>query len=130
MSKQITEQETHAVFVRYRLKTETYAGFVVTWLYCLEKGTNSKGNPRRDWWNTPKAEDAFDFAPEYDSVQKAVSYAQRLGKIVKVGKQLMAQGYELEVVLRTRKQVIETTERDVIINDPTNPLVQLAVASL
>lgn len=90
-----------------------------------EVGTNSKGQPKREW-NT-FADDvamAFDFLEEYGTVEKAIPMAHRLGKIVEVGKKWIAEGFDMEVVVVTVRTTYEVTEIS------NNPMTVIAAAAL
>lgn len=127
--------EVHSVFVRYHFfegdyQPEDMQWLVedTQWLVSEHIGYTAKDKPKRAWSNADYGAKPHDFARSHEPLEKALSYAQRIGKIVKCGRELLDQGYVLEVVLRTSR--IETTVCDVVVNDPTNPMVQIALAAL
>ena len=120
--------ETRKIFVRYcrhddepTVETEEIRYLAADTLgFVWKKG---KELPKRDYDVVFDVDLAHDFLAEYKVQEKALAMAARLGKIVTVGKELIEEGWEMEIVVVTyvnRRSVVR-------VDDPTNPLVVLAL---
>ena len=90
------------------------------------KTTKSNGQKSRTYRQVRNIDNAYDWLADFDGdYVKAIDMANKLAKVNKVGKKLMQEGFEVEVVLvRTIfKQTVVPLTKD-------NPLAVLAAASL
>ena len=96
------------------------------WLKARVIGMKPNGRKARRYNQTIFMGSAYDWLADYDGdFQKAMDMANKLGKVTKVGKSLIQEGYEVEVVL------VRTIFKQTVVPLTTdNPLAVLAAASL
>jgi hypothetical protein len=107
-------------FVRYVKFDDDGTPLNEMWLCADEDHTYDP--PKRDWRLSKSPRRAHDFQRSHG--EKAQTYAMSLGKIVKVGKQKLANGWKLEIVF-----VRDVTRRTMtVVTD--NPMAVIALAAL
>ena len=97
------------------------------WLHADVIGT-SRGRPRREYDTFVDMRMAYDWMkdPSFKGNRiKAMDMANRLMKIVRVGKKLIEEGWRPEIVF-----VRDVTRRTITPLDPSNAMVVLAVAAM
>jgi len=121
------------IFVRYVYLDEDEV-IDTKWLAAEVVGHVKKGRgigpratlPKRDYETVKRMSKAYDWLEAYDGDRdKALGMAQRLMKIVGVGRNLIRGGWRPEIVL-----VRDVTKRYTVVVDENNPMVVLAVSAM